>query len=130
MSYPNISKDEYIEALKYVRDKHHISGDHSYIQLIRAHGAAENSRITMTQLADELGYENFNAANLHYGKYAHLIANALNFQPQTGKDGNPIWWMTLASGEPGVDLSSNGHFEIQMHPELLNALKHMRWVRS
>jgi len=130
MTYPLTTAHQYKQALIKVRDKHHISGDHNYLKLLRMQGNADSETTTATRMAEHVGFENFNAANLHYGKYAHLVAEALGYTPEKRKDGTYMWWMTFSSGNAANEDSMDGHFEFVMHPELRNALLEMRWIKK
>lgn len=129
MSYTNASVEQYKQALLYVRDKHHISGDHPYLKLIKYHALSEGAVTTATRLAEHLGYDSFGSANLHYGKYAHLVADALAFRPEKRSDDSYRWWMTFSSGNLAGNDTLDGQFELVMHPELLQALIEMKWVK-
>lgn len=41
-----------------------------------------------------------------------------------------MWWCTLSGGNTATDETMDGHFEFVMHPELVEALEEMRWVKS
>jgi hypothetical protein len=55
----------------------------NYVSMLQAHRVAPNFDVTATELADAVGYQNFNAANLHYGKLGSYIGELLRLpQPE------------------------------------------------
>ena len=66
--------------------------------MLRAQYAFENHTITATKLAAEVDYKNYNAANLKYGSLGHRISDELGYKPPTRKNGEPIWFWALSSG--------------------------------
>lgn len=49
----------------------------SYLAMLQEHRSAANLDVTATELARAVGYQNFNAANLHYGKLGGFIGELL-----------------------------------------------------
>lgn len=104
----------------------------SYEAMLEAHLRAPDFCITATQLAEAAGYENFNAANLHYGKLAADLAYELNYSPPKRDDGTTMWTYTLAT--PARDLKmdqmveaivrrfDDKHFEWRLRPQVVEAL--------
>jgi hypothetical protein len=123
------TKEEFIQALLKVRDKGKLRNTR-YLDLIRAQYLAENHTITATRLAEAVGFENFNAANLHYGKFAHEVADALSYKPPLWRDKEPMWFWTLSSGKEASADTLDGHYEFIMRPELVSALEEMNWVKA
>jgi hypothetical protein len=108
----------------------------SYEAMLEAHLNAPDHSITATELAEAAGYENYNAANLHYGKLGQMLAEQLNYNPPQRDDGTVIWTATLAWPDGDVDLEKltrfmerrmdDGHFEWIMRPQLVEALRGRR----
>lgn len=94
--------------------------------MLRAHCHAPNHTITATQLAQAAGFENYGAANLHYGTLAHWVADELGFTPDQRPNQTYRWWRAIASGKAGSEESTDGHFEWTMRPALVEALQSMR----
>ena len=122
------SKDEYINALLKVRDKGKIRTT-KYLDMLRAQYSSDNHTITATRLAEAVGYENFNAANLQYGALGHEIADAIGYEPPKRKNGEPIWFWSISSGKDASEETIDGHYEFIMRPELAVALEEMKWVK-
>jgi hypothetical protein len=122
---PIATADQFKVALLSVRDRIGISPKD--LAMLRAHCRAPNHTITTTQLAKELGYAKCGAAHLLYGNFAHHVADALNYRRQFST-GEPHWWRTLASGNDGVPVTDDGHYEWIMRPELVQALQEMKWA--
>jgi len=104
-----------------------------YEAMLEAHLNAPDYCITATQLAEAAGYENYNAANLHYGRLGQMLAEELSYNPPKREDGSVIWTATIAwpDGEPDIEQLvraaerrlDDGHFEWIMRPQLVEALK-------
>ena len=107
------------------------------LAMLTAHYEAPERILTATQLAAAAGWDDYSAANLHYGKLGFELANELEWSPPTGLDGNPTWTMTLAGGvldsneytsEEHLNrlcdaIGGSGHFEWKMRPQVAAALK-------
>ena len=123
-----IDKEAYKKALLKLRDDDHLSNT-KYLQMLKAQYTSENHTITATNLALSVGFKNFNAANLQYGTMAHLIADYVGYNPPSRKNGEPMWFFTLSDGNEASDETVDGHFEFVMWPELVEALKELKWVK-
>jgi hypothetical protein len=122
------SKDQYIQALLALRDKGRFRNT-KFLAMLRAQYAAENHTITATKLAEAVEYENFNAANLQYGTLGHEIAVQIGYDPPKRENGEPIWFWSISSGNDASSETIDGHYEFVMRPELVEALKQMKWVK-
>lgn len=123
---PIASPEQFKQALLTLRDKNLPS---SHFNMLRAQCRAPGTKITATQLAKAAEYENYNAANLQYGTLAFNVAAALGFTPQAQRaDGSLCWWTTLAFSEENQAEEGTGHFQFIMRPELVTALREMRWA--
>lgn len=119
------TSEQYKRALLSVRDN---NLPDSHLAMLRAQGRASDGKITATELASVAQYANYNAANLQYGTLASNVAAALGFVPEKRANGSYRWWTTLSySIEDQVD-ESTGHFQFIMRPELLTALREMKWA--
>jgi hypothetical protein len=104
-----------------------------YEAMLQAHLNAPDHCITATQLAEAAGYENYNAANLHYGRLGQLLAQELNYNPPKREDGTEIWTATLAWPDGEADVESmtraverrfdDGHFEWPLRRQVIEALQ-------
>ena len=68
-------------ASEYVSAFHNLRLAPHYIQMLLTHYYAHNQTLTATMMAKAVGYENFNAANLHYGMLGGLIGEKLGWNP-------------------------------------------------
>ena len=112
----------------------------SYIAMLRAHLAAPDHLISATKLADAAGYSGYEGANLHYGKLGQRVADEIRFVPPRREDGTEIWTCAIAR-DTSMDteypdtsmleaLSRNMetlHFEWQMRPQVVQALRALGW---
>jgi hypothetical protein len=104
----------------------------SYEAMLDAHLAAPDYSITATQLAEAAGFENYNAANLHYGKLGEMLSRELGWLPPKRDNGDYIWTAVIAGwpGEPSLAeldramqrADATNHFEWQMRPQVVQAL--------
>ncbi len=125
-SKPVATPEQFKKALLTVRDKHLPS---SHFAMLRAQCRAPQTTITATQLAAAAEYENYNAANLQYGTLAFNIAAALGFTPDERRvDGSLCWWTTLSYSNENQAEENTGYFQFIMRPELVAALREMRWA--
>jgi hypothetical protein len=123
---PIATIDQFKAALLAVRDWSGISP--TQLQMLQAQCRAPECTITASQLADQLCMKNFAAARLHYGTFARAVADRLGYAPpQTGK-GKPCWWLTLSTARDDHQDAGDGSFEWVMRPELVAALRAMKWV--
>ncbi len=122
------SKEDYIKALLKIRDNGRIRNT-KYLEMLRAQYSATNKTITATRLAEAVGYENYNAVNLQYGTLGREIAEVLGYMPPKRRNGEPIWFWTISSGNDASDETIDGHYEFIMRPELVEALEEMKWVK-
>jgi hypothetical protein len=97
----------------------------SYQAMLEAHLVAPGNRLTATQLAEAGGYENYNAANLHYGKLGQQLAEQLGYHPPTRPDGSVIWTGALATWTewPNGEEREDGQFEWILRPQVVAALR-------
>lgn len=95
------------------------------IKMLKTHYNAPDRRITMSKMANEVGYKNYSASNLHYGILAKKLSLAMNTEPDDFyKDGSPFWLSILAEAWKNKD----GEFEFQMWAELAEALEELGLV--
>ncbi|AVI62617.1 hypothetical protein MOY_05100 [Halomonas sp. GFAJ-1] len=122
------TKEQYQNALLKIRDKGKLRNT-KYLEMLRAQYASPNHTITATKIAEAVGYENYNAANLQYGTLGHEIADILGYVPPKRDNGEPMWFWTLSFGNDASDKTLDGHYEFVMRPQLVAALEGMRWVK-
>jgi len=67
--------DEYIAAFRQLNIAPH------HKKMLQAHYHAPNRTLTPTQMSKAIGYLNFNASNLHYGKLGKLVGEKLGWSP-------------------------------------------------
>ncbi|ELA8200055.1 hypothetical protein RGL65_004151 [Vibrio parahaemolyticus] len=123
------TKEQYISALIALRDNSRFRTTR-YLDILRTQAKMENQTITSTKMAEALDFPNYNTANLKYGLLGHELADALNYIPHTRKDGSPVWFWAISTGNPASDETIDGHYEFVMRPELYEALLEIRWVRE
>ena len=96
-------------------------GPHHWLML-KALLAAPDRTLTSTQIAAAAGYSNLASANLHFGAVARMVAEDLDYAPETRADGSPIWTMALATGvDVGVQQEGE-HWRWKLRPEVVECL--------
>ena len=117
---------EFKAALLATRDWMGISP--TQLQMLQAQCRAPDCTITATQIASQLGLKSPAAARLEYAAFARAVADKLGYEPpRVGK--RPVrWWSALSVGRAGTDDSGDGNFEWIMRPELVTALRAMKWA--
>lgn len=114
----------------------------SYIAMLRAHFCAPDYLISATKLAEAAGYSGYEGANLHYGKVGQRVAEEIGFLPPRRDDGTEIWTCAIARDTsmdteyPDTSMldallrtmeTETSHFEWQMRPQVVQALKALGW---
>lgn len=117
------SAEEYKAALLSVADK--LSNVH--YQMLQAQYEAPKHTITAIELAHAAGYKNYSSANLHYGRLAHILGEALGCKTSPLDNNNPVWWPILSAGI--LETSQHG-FKWVMHFQLVQALEAIDWVEN
>lgn len=123
---PIATIDQFKAALLAVRDWSGISP--TQLQMLQAQCRAPEFAITASELADRLCLKDFAAARSHYGTFAHAVADRLGYEPPPVGKGKPCWWFTLSTGRDDHPDPGDGRFEWVMRPELVAALRAMKWA--
>ncbi len=72
---------------------------------------------TMAELAQKVGYKNFNAANLHYGTLARIVSEAMNLKIDSLESPSFGWIHNLVT----FDGESGPHWKLTMRPQVVEA---------
>jgi hypothetical protein len=96
--------------------------------MLQAQCRAPDATITAAQLADQLKFKNFAAARLQYGTLARAVADKLGYAPPQKGKGPVRWWFALSIAQDGHDDAGDGQFKWTMRPELVAALRAMKWA--
>ena len=124
---PIANTEQFKNALLSLRDK---GLPDTHLKMLQAQAKADGGKITATKLAEVAEYENYNAANLQYGTLAFNLGAFIDYTPPRRKDGTPMWWTVLSYSIDGSSDPDTGQFQFVMRPELLSALREMKWVRT
>lgn len=111
---PTITALEFADALRLIGPP-----GGKQLGFIRAHARAKSRAVTFSQLAIAAGYRNYRAINLHYGKLARKIGDALG-QP------NARITLLLESHQPNA--VTNREWVLVMRPEFAEALEQAGWL--
>lgn len=112
----------------------------SYVAMLKAHLSAPDHLLSATRLAEAAGFSGYEGANLHYGKLGQRVAEEIGFVPPRRSDGSEIWTCAIAR-DPSLEtefpdtsmleaLSRDfdvRHFEWQMRPQVVQALRTLGW---
>ncbi|MEE5137992.1 HNH endonuclease [Pseudomonas alliivorans] len=109
--------EDYIQALREVEPR----VTEIQLRMLIGHARAPDQALTMAQIARLGGGEGHHFANLHYGKLARLLTEALGLRP-------PDWWVyTLATFDDRPGFKGR---VAQLHRPLLEALLQLNWMRD
>ncbi len=67
--------DDYVSAFNKLKIETY------HLRMLQANYNASNRTLTATELAKAVGYEDYGAANLHYGKLGHRVGMLLGWEP-------------------------------------------------
>ncbi|HEV3239974.1 MAG TPA: hypothetical protein VG429_06190 [Casimicrobiaceae bacterium] len=123
---PIATIEEFTAALLATRDWIGISP--TQLQMLQAQCRAPDATITAAQLASQLSFKNSAAARLQYGTLARAIAEKLGYAPPQKGKGPVRWWFALSIGQAGQDDAGDGQYKWIMRPELVSALRTMKWA--
>ncbi len=90
----------------------------SYKKMLRVHYCAPNRTVTADQLSKAVGYETYNAANLHYGILGRRVGEQLD-QPPSKRSGVLVTFEKIAN-----------EWHWTMRPEVAHSLEHLGWVEA
>ncbi|MGH9327275.1 MAG: HNH endonuclease [Terriglobia bacterium] len=94
----------------------------SYVGMLQFHYRQPRSTATAGAMAEAVGFKNFNAASLHYGKLAGLVGERLNWRPQ---EEGKVKLKVLAEFDKRA-----GHWHWVMRKEVAEALNRLGMVGS
>jgi hypothetical protein len=123
---PIATIEQFKAALLATRDWHGISP--TQLQMLQAQCRAPECTISAAQMAEQLKLKTFAAARQQYGAFARAVAERLGYAPPQKAKGAPSWWFTLSTGREDVDTASDEQPQWIMRPELVAALRAMKWV--
>jgi hypothetical protein len=123
---PIATSDQFKAALLATRDWNGISP--TQLRMLQAQCRAPDSTISALQMAEQLKLKNLAAARMQYGAFARAIAEKLGYAPPQKGKGTPYWWFTLSTGRPVADDPTDTQVEWIMRPELVAALRAMKWA--
>jgi hypothetical protein len=95
--------------------------------LLRFQFVAPDRTVTPTQIAAQMKYKDWSAANLWYGKLGQMIAEALGYAPAKRAKGKAKFWSTISTGAGQEDTE---HFQMVMRPEFAQAIMDLGWWKN
>ena len=125
-SAPIATSEQFKAALLATRDWSGISP--TQLRMLQAQCRAPECTISALKIAEELKLKNSATARLHYGNFARAIADRLGYVPPKAAKGTPCWWFTLSTGRATPEDAKDTHSEWIMRPELVAALRAMKWA--
>ena len=123
---PIATSEQFKAALLATRDWSGISP--MQLRMLQMQCRAPECKISASQIADELKLKNSAAARLQYGNFARALADRLGYVPPKAAKGSSCWWFTLSTGRAAVDDAKDAYAEWIMRPELVAALRAMKWA--
>lgn len=76
-SNEKFSVDDYVSAFSSMNILPH------HLKMLQLHYYASNRTLAASQMSKAMGYKNFNASNLHYGKLGRLVGEIIGWAPKT-----------------------------------------------
>jgi hypothetical protein len=122
---PIATTEQFKAALLATRDWNGIAP--IQLQMLQAQCRAPDCKISALQMSRQLSFKSFAAARLQYGTLARVIADKLGYAPPQKGKATPVWWFTLSTVPDAPD-AGDGQLEWIMRPELVAALRSMRWA--
>ncbi|HLC16673.1 MAG TPA: HNH endonuclease [Thermodesulfovibrionia bacterium] len=113
----NYTTDDYISALKQIKITEH------HKRMLQIHYDAHNRTLTATQMSTAMGYKNFNASNLQYGRLGKFI-------------GMKLGWKSIDEVTGKVNVlakfkkSEESEWLWIMRQEVAEALEKLGWINS
>ena len=123
---PIATIDEFKAALLATRDWNGIAP--MQLQMIQAQCRAAGSTISPLKMSEQLHLKSAADARLQYGAFARAVAEKLGYLPPRAGKGAPCWWFTLSTTRALHDVSGDSPIEWVMRPELVTALRAMKWA--
>jgi hypothetical protein len=114
--------DDYLRALQSVLGE---EVPQKHLDMLREHFNAPNHTTTWKQLADKVGYPNFNSVSLQYGKFAERVARALGLREKPLDPGGYGWWLWALVHWADERDAESGHTAFVLRPEVVEALERM-----
>ena len=123
---PIATSEQFKAALLATRDWSGISP--TQLRMLQMQCRAPQCKTSALHIAEELKLKSAAVARLHYGNFARAIGERLGYVPPKAANGTPCWWFTLSTGRATADDAKNAHGEWIMRPELVAALRAMKWA--
>lgn len=106
--------DDYIVAFRRLNIAPH------QMRMLQVHYYASDRTLTATQMSKAMGYRNFNASNLHYGKLARLVGENLGWNPMP----ETTLFVLAEFEKPGRE------WLWLMRPQVAQAMERLEWTDS
>lgn len=114
MAVDAIEQIESFTSADYMGAFRRVEPTENQLEMLRVHLAAPGHTLTVRHLARAVGFAKWNAANLHYGKFAGKICNELNIAPATN-----LSVLVEFFKAPGSE------YELRLRPSVIEALKEL-----
>ena len=116
------TEGQYIRALEQLAEQ---GLTPSWKKLLRSHWAAPGHTTSAALLARAVGYPNYGAANLNYGRLAARVGALVGLPPGS----MPFNLYAVATWDQS-ERDPAGHFTFTMRPQLATALERLGWTRG
>lgn len=113
--------DDYFRALQSVL-RASVSPKHR--AMLREHFNAPDHTTTWWQLAEKVGYPNFNTVNLQYGKFAGRVARQLGLSEKPLDPNGYGWWLWVMV-QWADERDPSGDTAFVLRPEVVEALERL-----
>jgi len=123
ISSVSINATTAFNATDYVSAFHKLQIAPYHLQMLLANYYSPNRTLTATMMANAMGYDNFGAANLHYGTLGGLVGEKLGWNPLPEFKVNVL----VDFKEPD---ESNKDLQWIMKPAVAEAIELLRWAEE
>ena len=118
---PDLGDNAYLERNKKFTVADYVSAFRSinilphYLKMLQVHYYAPDHTVTASQMSKAMGYKNFNASNLHYGKLGRLVGKIIGWVPKT------TLYVLVEFEKPGRE------WLWHLRPEVIQAIERLGW---
>ncbi len=116
---------EYILALHSLEQEEKITP--VYEQILKAHYESKKFIATPTELAKDTGLEKYEIINLHYGKFAKLVSEKIDFKPTQEINDKPVWTFVLCDDTHKQFKNKTQEWTWTLKKNVVNAIRFLGW---
>jgi hypothetical protein len=127
-----MDREEFGTADDYFRALQSVLGEHvppKHLAMLREHFNAPDHTTTWWQLAQKVGYPNFNTVNLQYGTFAERVARQLGLSEKPPDPNGYGWWLWVLV-HWADERDAGGDTAFVLRPEVVEALERLGYGQA